>query len=139
MEHLIYFTIIPFRVYVPGCHVTDVMIESILFITYLFKHSYRLLEETCTCCPLRRNTQYHVNIIVQYLKLHNNNDRLVVMLKGCGIYCVNQNPFETYCAVPKTMRLLCVVLRSNHSVCSELPSSRLNNKMAGVANGSYKN
>jgi hypothetical protein len=31
---------------------------------------------------------------MQYLKLHNNTDRLGFILKGCAIYCVNQKPFE---------------------------------------------
>jgi hypothetical protein len=40
-----------------------------------------------------------INITAQYFKLLNNADCLGIVLKGCAIYCVNQKPFETRCAI----------------------------------------
>jgi Ni,Fe-hydrogenase III small subunit len=79
-----------------------------------------------------------LQIIVQYLQLHNNTDRLRVILKGCVTHSINQNPFEIYCAIPK----YCVVCGSH---CGAILIQRsantraASNKMISVASGSSTN
>ena len=65
-----------------------------------------------------------VNVTVQYLKLHSHILRLGVILKGCAIHCVNQKPFEIYCAILIQCAVNCRVV---------------NNKMAAVASGWTEN
>jgi hypothetical protein len=68
-----------------------------------------------------------VNITVQYLKLHNHNDCIGDILKGCAIYSVTRKPFDICCAIPTIFCRLWVVLCKIHSVCSGLPHSKQKN------------